>query len=77
MRAAVTAYLDHVVDGKPEPTAAQLALLIGYCDYWIHAPCWRSLGNLEALRASIKNVRTVEELHTWIDEALEECIDPL
>jgi hypothetical protein len=78
LRLAFDAYLDHCLDKQqPAPTAEQFALLRDYCDYWIHAPCWRSLGQLDELRDSIKHVLTVAELRDWLWKALEEGIDPL
>lgn len=77
LAAAVEAYLAHCVDHAPEPTPEQFALLKDYCDYWVHAPCWRSVGGLEELRSSIKSVLTVAEMRAWLRDALGEGIDPL
>lgn len=76
--AAVNAYLDHCLDrSNPGPTPEQLALLIDYCDYWVHAPCWRVYDEISQLRQSIKRVCTLDELREWMHRAMTEGIDPL
>jgi hypothetical protein len=79
LRKAIHAYLDHATDGKPF-TDAQLELMRDYLEHWINAPCWNSEvfeSELKHLRESAKTLRTAEQIHDWIHEALEIGMDPL
>ena len=75
---AINAYIDHTLRPSqwPAPTAAQLALIVDYCNYWIEAPCWRGKG-IELLRDSAKVICTVEELRGWLSIAELYGVDPL
>jgi hypothetical protein len=68
LRAAILAYLDAC------ETAAQLALVIEYCQYWVDAPCWRGLPSAVQDRGA--QIRTHIDLQAWLAELLEYDIDP-
>ena len=77
--AAIGAYLDHAVDGKPI-TAAQIELMRDYLEHWINAPCWDSPVfevELKHLREAVRTLRKPEDIHVWIHEALDIGMDPL
>jgi len=69
LRDAVTAYL------YERETPEQLALVIDYCRYWVHAPCWKGLP--PELLTRITGITTREGLQAWLGDALAEGIDPL
>ncbi len=79
LRKAIHAYLDHAVDGKPF-TDAQLELMRDYLEHWVSAPCWDNEAfetELSKLRADVRTLRTSEQIHDWIHEALDIGMDPL
>ena len=68
-RAAILVYVRHMAQPRfePAPTADELRLVVEYCEYFIHAPCWvmhkREVG---MLRASVVAIATIVELETWL-----------
>jgi hypothetical protein len=79
--AAVRAYFAHRVEDKPI-TPEQIKLIVGYLDYFIHAPCWEQtcVGGCECdlaeLRKRVKILASVESIRRWYDEAMEMGLDP-
>jgi hypothetical protein len=79
--AAVMAFFGH----RQEITPDQLELVRQYCEYYMLAPCWdmnphhdeETREELRQARKDIKNVKTREELNSWIHQCLEMGIDPL
>lgn len=70
LRPAVEAYL------RDEPlTPSQIAALRAYLRQWIAYPWW--CGDVEGLRGTIDTLTSREALHSWIDRAADEGMDPL
>jgi len=63
--------------GREPLQPEQLGLLIEYCDYYIHAPCFAEDKMLEALRVSIGEVTTSAGLKAWLDQVFIYGLDPL
>jgi hypothetical protein len=55
----------------------QIALIRAYLKQWIDAPGWHPGPGIEALRASVEGLDSVDKLDRWIDEAIRQGIDPL
>jgi hypothetical protein len=71
LRPAVEAYL------HAEPlTDAQIAALRAYLRQWIASPKWRG-PQIGRLRADIDRLMSREAIEQWLDDALDEGIDPL
>lgn len=71
---AVFAYLED------KATAEQLKLVAAYIEYYIQAPVWDIEDNafeeeLKALRESSKNLKTRQEIHDWIFQAMKIGLD--
>jgi len=72
------AYFEH--KAAPE----QFGLVREYGEYYIHAPCWdwnphlteEGKQELAQVRASIKTVKTEQELEDWTIACLDLGIDP-
>jgi len=63
---------------QPAPSADELRLVVEYCAYFIHAPCWHwPRVDLDLLRASIEHVKTVHELGDWLRRCRRIGIEPL
>jgi hypothetical protein len=79
-RNAVLAYVRYMADPimEPAPDAFEMRLIVGYCAYFINAPCWlypeRELG---MLRSSIEHIKLPHELANWLWGAAQIGIDPL
>jgi len=79
-RAAIAVYLRYMADPimEPEPTPAELRMIVEYCAYFIHAPAWtHPPRELKMLRASIEHVTSAHELATWLWGCGQIGIDPL
>lgn len=76
---AVMAYFDHRMDSSKPFQGVQFALVREYLRYYINAPCWQQTeeGQIDALRASVAQIKTPEEMHAWIMKCFEVGIDPL
>ena len=71
LRPAVEAYLnDH------EMTSDQIAAMRAYLRQWIFAPGFIGEG-VDELRAWVGHLNTRHLIRLWLDDALEEGIDPL
>lgn len=79
---AVMAYL------KQDVTPEQLAIVIAYMQYHIHAPCWLEQSPFkevdEEMAAEIRQLRgrslkleTLEDVNRYIEAALDAALDPL
>ena|SRR6266700_1673751 len=76
--AAMLAYFEH------KATPEQFGLVREYGEYYIHAPCWdwnphlteEGKQELAQVRASIKTVKTEQELEDWTIACLDLGIDP-
>lgn len=80
LRAAVLAVMDYALHRTPDLGIGQLELVRGYCQYYVHAPCWEFDGQtpeLEELRERIVGVQTFSELDKWIHDCLDVGLDPL
>jgi hypothetical protein len=77
---AINAFLESRVNKTPM-TEEEISMVRGYCEYYIAAPClyWESTyeEELAALRASIKEAKTSDDLARWTEQALAIGIDPL
>lgn len=72
----LTAAIEAYINGAPM-TDEQLALLIEFLDYYIHAPCWQDWqGELAKLRSMIKQIKTKEGIENWLWIALDLGLDP-
>lgn len=68
-RPAIRAYARYIDDPfyQPEPTAAEIRLLVEYCAYFISAPIWvYPAEQIRGLRLSILRVQTAEQLAGWL-----------
>ena len=85
--AAVTAYLNNRIDGKPI-TDGQVALVCEYMVHHINAPCWLAntideeadamqLEAITELRREAAAAKTVEDIAAYIHHALDWGLDPL
>ena len=77
---AILGYLRYIADPiyEREPPAHELRLVVGYCAYFINAPCWvLPERELTMLRASIEHVKSAHELATWLWGCGQIGIDPL
>jgi len=57
-------------------TGAEIVLVREYLARWIEAPAWHG-AEVEILRKSVQTIRTMPELHRWLDHALMAGITPL
>ena len=53
---------------------AEIGVMRAYLRQWIMAPVWKGV---DELRASVSLIRTRSDIHSWLDAALDEGIDPL
>ena len=80
--AAVQAYLADQTGGLPI-SDEHIELLKTYLDQWISASCWDSdsdselLAELHSLRERVKLLKTADEIHWWLMDALDLGMDPL
>lgn len=91
---AIIRYFDHCLGHCPDETAkdlgvpplttAETALVIGYCIYFIEAPCWdqnmaqceERLSDLRELRTRAQSLASVESIRRWNGECSELGLDP-
>lgn len=82
LRGAVLAYLNPT---SGSPTPRQLELLRAYILHHIHAPCWLAnphatpeyCAQIGALQQQAAEIRTVDDVHAYIEAALDLGLDPL
>jgi len=92
--AAVRHYFNWCLGHAPDATAAdlgiaplappELQLLVDYCVYFIHAPCWEEnlrecedmIEDLMQLRARAKTLASVESIRRWNEECMDLGLDP-
>jgi hypothetical protein len=82
--AAVKAYLDNRIDGKPL-AEHQFEIVRAFMEYFIKAPCWDDNPHLDdemraelaGLRRDAETLRTPEEVGAWIHRCLDLGLDPL
>lgn len=50
-----------------------------YLEHYINAPCWvdDSAGILRELRLDINTIKSVKDIDSWLDKAMEIALDPL
>lgn len=91
VKPAVEAYLHHLLEGKPAPSAQEISRIQEYLEYWINAPCWdantcwdsntytsdQGKANLTELRERVKTIASVEGIRRWTEEAAEFGLDPI
>lgn len=68
---AVQSFLMHY-----ELSPRQISVMREYLRQWIMAPVWHGPG-VEALRARIDSLTTFQAIDKWLDDALDDGIDPL
>lgn len=79
LRAAVTRYFEFATGATGEPTDNQVALLRDYLEHFINAPCWEPTPfkeELAALRKSVKEISTAQQIREWNDQAMKIALDP-
>lgn len=80
LAAAVNAYLDNRIEGKPI-TDEQVSLVRTYIVHYIGAPCWDNEEFSKELallrRTARRELRTPEDIGKWICDAMEIGLDPL
>ena len=81
--AAINAYLDNRIDGKPI-TDRQIALVRSYMVHYVHAPCWNHMNqdeefgrDLAKLRAESARLKSPDDIGRWIRRCLDVGMDPL
>jgi|SRR5579862_3181953 len=85
VKPAVEAYLNHLLEGKPAPSAQEISRIQEYLEYWINAPCWdknpysgdQGKATLTELRERVKTIGSVEGIRRWTEEAAEFGLDPI
>lgn len=79
LQPAVIALIEHGANPQTyaPPTPQQVGLIKQYFALYINAPCWRVTEELAALREAVQGLQTVEDLDRWLNQAIQEGIDPL
>ncbi|AFY74751.1 hypothetical protein Syn7502_02813 [Synechococcus sp. PCC 7502] len=72
LEAAVIAYVNRL-----ELSSKDIGLLKSYFAIWVNATVWMQSKELENLRQSVEAIATVEDIHQWLDKAIDIGIDPL
>jgi hypothetical protein len=71
LKPVIEAYLN-----GEELNVQQISLLRAYLRQWIDSPCWRG-PKIDPLRRQVRNLQTRDDIDHWLEQALEEGIDPL
>jgi len=71
LRPAVEAYLNH-----DEMTPAEIAAMRAYLRQWIVKGAWHG-PEIDKLRARIDGLTDRQAIEAWLDDAIDEGIDPL
>ena len=58
-------------------TVQDIAALRAYLRQWINAPVWAESPQVLRLRNRINTIHGRQDLEKWLDDALDEGIDPL
>ena len=79
LKDAVELYINYSVYKRtyPYPTQEQLKLVVDYLTHHINAPCWSDSPELQSLRSSVKELKTVEDISSWLMDCVQIGLDPL
>jgi hypothetical protein len=79
---AVRSYHGFLLGEAAEPDEKTVSLLVEYLDHFIFAPCWTMTcseafaAELEALRRTVKMIKTTAGIREWNRAAMEIGLDP-
>ncbi len=70
----------HAYRAQLELNGLQIFIIVDYLSHWVLAPCWDMLVfemDLKRLRLSVHSLSTVEEIHAWVQKAMDLGMNPL